>query len=115
MRIYELIQCKLDEKNFKTDVKRIAFFESVQNVFDYLTKDGKTKDTISVVGHNNTESEYIKSCLDSPYATIKVHTEAYENPLIGFSEPAYDTFYYCRSHEIRNYGFFRSENKKQGV
>lgn len=106
MTIYELIQCELDNKNFATDVKRIAFFESIQNVFDYLTKDGKTQDVISIVGHNNTNSEYIKSCLDSPHAIIRVHTEADDCPLLGWSSPAYDTFYHCRHHEVRNYGFF---------
>lgn len=112
MIIYELIECELDEKNFRTDIRSIAFFKSIQNVFDYLTKDGKTHDAISVVGSDNSDPEYIKSRLDSSYSIIKVHTEAFENPLLGWFYPACDTFYYCRSHEVRNYGFFQPEKKK---
>lgn len=112
MIIYELIQCEIDERNHTHNDKHVAFFASTQNVVDYLTHDGKSSDKISIVGHSDNDISCIKANIESPNAIIKVHTSASENQLIGFSYPSYDTYYYCLKHEMRNYGFFKTDNSE---
>ena len=107
MTIYELIRCKIDENNFVKNEKRVSFFDSIENAYKYLTKDGKSTDKISVVGHIDNSAEYIMICMLSPNAIIKVHTPSYENPLVGYISSEYDTYYIVRSHEVRDYGFFK--------
>ena len=101
MKIYELIQC-LDFSE-----SSIAFFDSIEHVYEYLTKDGHTKDVVSIKGHQDNSAEHIKYCMKSPNVTIQVHTPAYENPLLGYSSSEYDTYYYVKTHEVRDYGFFK--------
>lgn len=110
MIIYELIQCEIDEYNHTHNDKHIAFFVSAQNVVDYLTHDGKSYDELSIVGHSDNRISHIKANIESPNAIIKVHTQEYDNPLIGFSYPSCDTYYYCLTHEVRNFGFSKTDN-----
>ena len=107
MIIYELIECELTENNFTKNEKRVAFFDSIEHIYSYLTKDGHTDDKLTIVGHYDDSEEYIKYCMESPNATIKVHTPADENPLLGYSVDEYDTYYCVRTHEVRCYGFFK--------
>ena len=107
MTIYELIRCEIDENNFVKNEKRVAFFDSIENAYKYLTKDGKTTDKISVVGHIDNSAEYIMICMFSSNAIIKVHTPSYENPLVGYISSEYDTYYIVKTHEVRDYGFFK--------
>lgn len=113
MIIYELIQCEIDERNHTHNDKHVAFFASTQNVVDYLSHDGKSSDKISIVGHSDNDISCIKANIESPNAIIKVHTSASENPLIGFSYPSYDTYYYCLTHEVRNFGFSKTDNPEE--
>lgn len=113
MTIYELIQCEIDEYNHTHNDKHIAFFVSAQNVVDYLTHDGKSSDKLSIVGHSDNDISCIKANIESPNAIIKVHTQEYDNPLIGFSCQSYDTYYYCLTHEVRNFGFSKTDNPEE--
>lgn len=106
MKIYELIECL----NFSE--KSIAYFDTIDHVYEYLTKDGHTSDVISIKGHQDKSAEHIKHCMESPYATIHIHTTAYENPLLGYSSSEYDTYYYVKTHEVREYGFFANKTKQ---
>lgn len=106
MKIYELIQCELDENNHRSNDKRVAFFMSTRNIYDYLTKDGQSDDEISILNHTDKNRRYIESTIESANAIIKVHTNGFENPLLDFVSSSYDTFYYCQSHDVRNRGFF---------
>lgn len=108
MKIYELIECL----NFSE--KSIAYFDTIDHVYEYLTKDGHTSDVISIKGHQDKSAEHIKHCMESPYATIRIHTNAYDNPLLGYSSSEYDTYYYVKTHEVREYGFFRKQNETNG-
>lgn len=107
MTIYELIRCEIDENNFVKNENRVAFFDSIENAYKYLTIDGKSTNKISVVGHIDNSAEYIMNCMLSPNAIIKVHTPSYENPFVGYISSDYDTYYIVRSHEVRDYGFFK--------
>ena len=100
MKIYELIEY-LDFSE-----SSIAFFDTIEHVYEYLTKDGHTKDVLSIKGHKDNSAEHIKYCMGSPNATINVHTPAYENPLLGYSVDEYDRYYYVKTHDVREYGFF---------
>lgn len=103
MKIYELIEC-LDFSE-----KSIAYFDTIEHVYQYLTKDGHTSDVLSIKGHQDNSAEHIKYCMESPNATIQVHTPADENPLLGYSVDEYDKYYYVRTHEVRDYGFLKSD------
>ena len=105
MKIYELIECELDENNFTKNGKRVMFFDSIEHIYGYLTNDGYTDDKLTIVGHSDNSAEHIKYCMESPNATIQVHTPADENPLLGYSVSEYDTYYYVRTHDVRCYGF----------
>ena len=107
MNIYELIRCEIDENNFVKNENRVAFFDSIENAYKYLTKDGKSTDKISVIGHIDNSAEYIMTCMLSSNSIIKVHTPSYENPLIGYISSEYDTYYIVKTHEVRDYGFFK--------
>ena len=107
MNIYELIRCEIDENNFIKNEKRVAFFNSIENAYKYLTKDGKSTDKISVIGHIDNSSEYIMIYMSSSDEIIKVHTPSYENPLVGYISSEYDTYYIVKTHEVRDYGFFK--------
>ena len=107
MNIYELIRCEIDENNFIKNEKRVAFFNSIENAYKYLTKDGKSTDKISVIGHIDNSAEYIMIYMSSSDEIIKVHTPSYENPLIGYISSEYDTYYIVRTYEVRDYGFFK--------
>lgn len=106
MKIYELIECELDENNFTKNEKRVMFFDSIEHIFSYLTKDGRTGDKLSIIGHSDDSEEHIKDCMLSSNATIKVHTPSFERVIGYFSDP-YDTYYFVRTHEVRCYGFFK--------
>lgn len=105
MIIFELIKCEIDENNFTKNEKRVAFFDSIEHIYSYLSKDGKSTDKISIVGHSNNSEEHIKDCMLSSNAIIKVHTPSFENPLIGYISSEYDRYYFVRTHEVRCYGF----------
>ena len=93
MRIYELIQCELDENNHNYNDKRVGFFMTAQNVYDYLTQDGHSHDEISILNHTDKSRKYIESAIERPNAIIKLHTECFDNPLLGVTSPSYDTYY----------------------
>ena len=101
MKIYELIE------SLYLSEKSIAYFDTIDHVYEYLTKDGHSSDVLSIKGHQDKSAEHIKHCMESPNATIQVHTPAYENPLLGYSSSEYDTYYYVKIHEVRDYGFFK--------
>ena len=105
MKIYELIECELDENNFTKNEKRVMFFDSIEHIYSYLTKDGNTDDKLTIVGHSDNSEEHIKDCMLSSNAIIIVHTPAFENPLIGYFSSEYDTYYFVRTHDVRCYGF----------
>lgn len=107
MNIYELIRCEIDENNFIKNEKRVAFFNSIENTYKYLTKDGKSTDKISVIGHIDNSAEYIMIYMSSSDEIIKVHTPSYENPLVGYISSEYDTYYIVKTYEVRDYGFFK--------
>ena len=100
MKIYELIKC------FDFSEESAAYFDTIEHVYEYLTKDGHTSDVISIKGHKDNSADYIKYCMQSENATIQVHTPAYDNPLLGYSVDEYDTYYYVKTHDVREYGFF---------
>ena len=109
MKIYELIKCELTENNFTKNEKRMMFFDSIEHIYRYLTKDGHTDDKLTIVGHSDNSEEHIKDCMLSSNTIIRVHTPSDENPLLGYSVSEYDTYYYVRTHDVRCYGFFKSD------
>ena len=93
MKIYILKEVELDENNFTKDLRTSAYCESPEAIWNYLTKDGTSKDTVSIVGHENNEKSYLISQFESENITIKVHSEGYDNPLLGVRFDDCDTYY----------------------
>ena len=93
MKIYILKEVELGEKNFTKDIRTVAYCESPEAVWNYLTQDGKSHDTVSIVGHRSSDKGYLISCFASENITIKVHSEGYDNPLLGVKFDDYDTYY----------------------
>ena len=101
-----MIECELDENNHRHNDKRVDFFMTAENVYDYLTKDGCSVYEISILNHTDKSRKYIESAMESPNAIIKVHTKSFVTLLSGVTLPSYDTYYYCQVHEVRTGGFF---------
>lgn len=93
MKIYILREVELGENNFTTDIRTVAYCESHEAVWNYLTKDGTSHDTVSIIGHTRNDKDYLISCFESENITIKVHSEGYDNPLLGVKFDDYDTYY----------------------
>ena len=93
MKLYILNEVELGENNFTKDIRTVAYCETPEAVWNYLTQDGKSHDTISILGHKINDKGYLISQFDSENITIKVHSEAYDNPLLGVEFDAYDTYY----------------------
>lgn len=93
MKLYILKEVELGENNMTMDIRTVAYCESPEAVWNYLTKDGTSKDTISIVGHKSNDRGYLISQFESENITIKVHNEAYDNPLLGVGFDDYDTYY----------------------
>ena len=93
MKIYILKEVELGENNFTKDIRTIAYCESPEAVWNYLTKDGTSKDPVSIVGHTSNDKDYLISQFESENITIKVHNEGYDNPLLGVRYDEYDTYY----------------------
>ena len=104
MKIYILKEVELGESNFTKDIRTVAYCESPEAVWNYLTKDGTSQDVVSIVGHRSNDKGYLISQFESENITIKVHQEGYENPLLGYTfddytntgllgcQDCYDTF-----------------------
>ena len=93
MKIYILNEVELGENNFTKDLRTLAYCESPEAVWNYLTQDGKSHDTVSIVGHKSNDKGYLISQFESENITIKVHHEEYDNPLLGVKFDDYDTYY----------------------
>ena len=93
MKIYILKEVELGENNFTKDIRTVAYCESPEAVWNYLTQDGKSHDTVSIVGHTRNDKGYLISCFESENITIKVHSEGGDNPLLGVEFDDYDTYY----------------------
>lgn len=93
MKIYILNEVELSENNFTKDVRTVAYCESPEAVWNYLTKDGTSKDTVSIVGHEINDQGYLISQFVNENITIKVHIQGYDNPLLGVKFDDYDTYY----------------------
>lgn len=93
MKIYILVEVELGENNFTKDIRTLAYCESPEAVWNYLTNDGKSNDTVSIVGHGRNDKDYLISQFESANITIKVHTEGFDNPLLGAKFEDYDTYY----------------------
>ena len=93
MKIYILKEVELGENNFTKDIRTVAYCESPEAVWNYLTKDEKSHDTVSIVGHASNDKGYLISCFESENITIKVHSEGGDNPLLGVEFDDYDTYY----------------------
>ena len=93
MKIYILKEVELGENNFTKDSRTLAYCESPEAVWNYLTKDGTSHDTVSIIGHTSNDKGYLISCFESENITIKVHSKGYDNPLLGEKLDDYDTYY----------------------
>ena len=93
MKIYILNEVELGENNFAKDIRTVAYCESPEAVWNYLTKDGTSHDTVSIIGHKCNDKDYLISRFESENITIKVHSEGYDNPLLGVEFDDYDTYY----------------------
>ena len=93
MKIYILNEVELGENNITKDIRTLAYCESPEAVWNYLTKDGTSHDTVSIVGHRSNDKDYLISQFESDNITIKVHHEGYENPLLGYTFDDYNTYY----------------------
>ena len=107
MYVYELVRCELDEQNHIQKEQLMGFFAKPENIIGYLTKDGKSLCTLSILGHNDTDNRYIQDYIGSPNAIIVVKDICEGNPLLGIPACEDECFYYTRKHEIRDYGFIR--------
>ena len=105
--IYELIKVELDEHNQPQNEVRVDFFATLENIYDYFTKDGTSDVNISVLNHDGDNSrDYIIYWMGRQDVIIKVHNPADSNPLVGRSVEEHDDYYYCRLQLVREYGFF---------
>ncbi len=93
MKIYILKEVKLGKNNFTTDIRTVAYCESPEAVWNYLTKDEKSHDTVSIIGHGRSDKDYLISQFESENITIKVHSKGGDNPLLGVEFDDYDTYY----------------------
>ena len=93
MKIYILKEVEFGENNFTKDIKTLAYCESPEAVWNYLTQDGQSHDIVSIVGHKSNEHGYLISQFGSENITIKVHHEGYDNTLLGVKFDDYDTYY----------------------
>lgn len=103
MHIYELVGCELDKQNHRHKDHRIEFFATPENIIDYLTKDGKSSCTLSILGHNATDNQYIKEYIGNPDAIIVVKNICEGNPLLGVPACEDECYYYTRKHELKDY------------
>ena len=106
MYVYELVRCELDEQNNSRREELIGFFSKPEYIIGYLTKDGESSCTLSVLGHNSADNRYIKEYIGSPNAIIVVKDISDGIPLIGLQSTEDIYYYYTRKHEVREYGFF---------
>ena len=106
MYVYELVRCELDEKNHIQKEQLIGFFAKPENIIGYLTKDGKSSCTLSMLGHNDTDNQYIKEYIGSPNAIFVVKDISEGIPFLGIPPSEDIDYYYTRKHEVRDYGFF---------
>lgn len=106
MYVYELVRCELDKQNHSRRETLIGFFSKPEYIIGYLTKDGESSCTLSILGHNAADNRYIKEYIGSPNAIIVVKDIFDENPLLGIPACEDETYYYTRKHKVRDYGFF---------
>ena len=102
-KVYELIQCKLDDKNHRFNDQSVGFFDSAKSIINYLTHNGESSAKLSMLNHNEDDQQYMEEYMDSPNLILVLHREADENPLIGYFCPESDTYYYVQTHEVRTY------------
>ena len=93
MKLYILNEVELGENNITKDIRTVAYCETPEAVWNYLTKDGTSKDTVSIIGHASNDKGYMISQFESENITIKVHSEGSDNPLLGVKFDDYDTYY----------------------
>ena len=93
MKIYILKEVELGENNFTKDIRTVAYCESPEAVWNYLTQEGKWHDTVRIGGHTSNDKSYLVSCFESENITIKVHSEERDDPLLGVEFDDYDTYY----------------------
>lgn len=106
MYVYELVRCELGEQNHRRKDYLVGFFAKPENIINYLTKDGKSSCTLSILGHNAADNQYVKEYIGSPNAIIVVKDICEGNPLLGMPACEDECYYYTRKHEVRDYGFF---------
>lgn len=103
-KVYELIQCELDSKNHRFNDQRVGIFDSPKSIVNYLTDYGRSTAKLSMLNHNEDDNKYMEKYMDeSPNLILVLHRDADENPLIGWSCPETDTYYYVQTHEMRTY------------
>ena len=106
MTVYELFQCDLDDRNHRYNDRPIGLFSSKENIVGYMTKDGQSSGRLSIMDHNEND-QYIEEYMDSPNTIYVVNYGSDENPLLGYSSPEYNEYYYVQEREVREYGFIR--------
>ena len=106
MYVYELVRCELDEQNHSRREELIGFFSKPEYIIGYLTQDGESSCTLSILGHNDYDNQRIKEYIGSPNATLVVKYINEGIPLLGMPPSEDKDYYYTRKHEVRDYGFF---------
>ena len=103
-KVCELIQCELDSKNQRFNDYRVGIFDCPKIIINYLTDCGHSSAKLSMLNHNEADQQYIEEYMDdNPNLILVLHREADENPLLGYSCPESDTYYYVQTHEVRVY------------
>ena len=103
-KVYELIQCELDNNNHRFNDRRVGIFDSPKSIVNYLTDNGQSSAKLSMLNHNEAAQQYMEEYLEeSPNIILVHHRDADENPLMGCFYPESDTYYYVQTHEVRAY------------
>ena len=103
-KVYELIQCELDNKNHRFNDQRVGIFDCPKSIVNYLTDCGHSSAKLSMFNHNDADQQYMEEYLDDNLNLILVlHREAEENLLLDYFCLETDTYFYVHTHEVRVY------------
>lgn len=98
--VYRLNRCQLDSKNIVINEQYVGMFSTPERVLAYLTHNGKSHGQLSVLGFSDADQEYILWLIGYIGATLVVHHDAEDYPLLGVSWPETNDYYTVRKYEV---------------
>ena len=103
MYVYELVRCELDEQNHRRNDHLVGCFAEPEDIIGYLIRSVTSSCTLSILGHNASDGQYIKEYIGNPNAIIEVKHKYEDNPLLGLPSCEDIFYYYTRKHELKDY------------